>query len=59
MLRFYTSLLIIFTTLYGFSSENKEKNDTLNKFGLRAGLDIQKIIRSASCLLYTSDAADE
>ena len=48
MLRFYTSLLIIFTTLYGFSSENKEKNDTLNKYGLRAGLDIQKIIRSAS-----------
>ena len=38
----------MFTTLYGFSSENKQKNDTLNKYGLRAGLDIQKIIRSAS-----------
>mgnify|MGYP003318253351 CR=1 FL=1 len=48
MLRFYISLLIIFTTLHGFSSENKQKNDTLNKYGLRAGLDIQKIIRSAS-----------
>ena len=48
MSRFYTSLLIIFITLYGFSSENKQENDTLNKYGLRAGLDIQKIIRSVS-----------
>ena len=48
MLRFCTSLLIVFTTLNGFSFENKQKNDTLNKYGLRAGLDIQKIIRSAS-----------
>ena len=48
MLRFCTSLLLIFTTLHGFSSEIKQKNDTLNKYGLRAGLDIQKIIRSAS-----------
>lgn len=48
MLKSYISLLIVFTCSFSFATNNKQQNDTLNKFGIRAGIDIQKIIRSAT-----------
>ncbi len=48
MLKSYISLLIVFTCSFSLATNNKQQNDTLNKFGIRAGVDIQKIIRSAT-----------
>lgn len=48
MLKSYISLLIVLTCSFSFATNNKQQNDTLNKFGIRAGIDIQKIIRSAT-----------
>ena len=48
MLKSYISLLIVLTCSFSFATNYKQQNDTLNKFGIRAGIDIQKIIRSAT-----------
>ena len=48
MLKSYISLLIVFTCSFSLATNNKLQNDTLNKFGIRAGIDIQKIIISAT-----------
>ena len=49
MSRFFTSIILTLT----FSSFFANTNDTIEKFGIRAGIDIQKIIKSATDDDYT------
>ena len=52
MLRFFISLFTVF--FINISHGNVDlKNDTIEKFGIRAGIDLNKIIRSASNSNYT------
>ena len=52
MLRFFISLFTVF--FVNISHGNVDlKNDTIEKFGIRAGIDLNKIIRSASNSNYT------
>ena len=52
MLRFFISLFTVF--FVNISHGNVDlKNDTIEKFGIRAGVDLNKIIRSASNSNYT------
>ena len=52
MLRFFISLFTVF--FINISHGNVDlKNDTIEKFGIRAGIDLNKIIRSASNGNYT------
>ena len=52
MLRFFISLFTVF--FVNISHGNIDlKNDTIEKFGIRAGVDLNKIIRSASNSNYT------
>ena len=44
MSRFFTSIILTLT----FNSFSASTNDTIEKFGIRAGIDIQKIIKSAT-----------
>ena len=44
MSRFFTSVILTLT----FNSFSASTNDTIKKFGIRAGIDIQKIIKSAT-----------
>ena len=52
MLRFYISLFFLFIFLIS-SANNKQNNDTIKKFGVRTGIDINKIISSATNNSYT------
>ena len=52
MLRFFISLLTVFFINISHANINL-KNDTIEKFGIRAGIDLNKIIRSASNSYYT------
>ena len=49
MSRFFTSIILTLT----FNSFSASTNDTIEKFGIRAGIDIQKIIKSATDNDYT------
>jgi len=49
MSRFFTSIILTFI----FSSLSASTNDTIEKFGVRAAIDIQKIIKSATDNDYT------
>ena len=49
MSRFFTSIILTLT-FYSFSANT---NDTIEKFGIRAGIDIQKIIKSVTDNDYT------
>ena len=49
MSRFFTSVILTLT----FNSFSASTNDTIKKFGIRAGIDIQKIIKSATDNDYT------
>tara|TARA_S200000501_G_scaffold282797_1_gene266963 strand:+ start:3820 stop:4491 length:672 start_codon:yes stop_codon:yes gene_type:complete len=49
MSRFFTSIILTLT----FNSFSANTNDTIKKFGIRAGIDIQKIIKSATDNDYT------
>ena len=49
MSRFFTSIILTFI----FSSLSASTNDTIEKFGVRAAIDIQKIIKSTSDDDYT------
>ena len=49
MSRFFTSIILTLT----FNSFLASTNDTIEKFGIRAGIDIQKIIKSATDNDYT------
>ena len=52
MSRFFISLFTVF--FINISHGNVDlKNDTIDKFGIRAGIDLNKIIRSASNSYYT------
>lgn len=52
MLRFFISLFTVF--FLNISHGNIDlKNDTIEKFGIRAGIDLNKIIKSASNINYT------
>jgi len=46
MLRFYISLFFLFVISIGYSKT--QNNDTIEKFGIRAGVDLNKIIKSAT-----------
>lgn len=52
MLRFFISLFTVFFINISHANVNL-KNDTIEKFGIRAGVDLNKIIRSASNSNYT------
>lgn len=52
MLRFFISLFTVFFINISHGNVNL-KNDTIEKFGIRAGIDLNKIIRSASNSNYT------
>ena len=52
MLRFFISLFTVFFINISHANVNL-KNDTIEKFGIRAGIDLNKIIRSASNSNYT------
>ena len=52
MLRFFISLFTVFFINISHANINL-KNDTIEKFGIRAGIDLNKIIRSASNSNYT------
>ena len=52
MLRFFISLFTVFFINISLANVNL-KNDTIEKFGIRAGIDLNKIIRSASNSNYT------
>ena len=49
MSRFFTSIILTLT----FNSFSASTNDTIEKFGIRAGIDIHKIIKSANDNDYT------
>ena len=49
MSRFFTSVILTLT----FNSFSASTNDTIEKFGIRAGIDIQKIIKSTTDNDYT------
>ena len=49
MSRFFTSVILTLA----FNSFSASTNDTIEKFGIRAGIDIQKIIKSATDNDYT------
>ncbi len=49
MSRFFTSIILTLT----FNSFSASTNDTIEKYGIRAGIDIQKIIKSATDNDYT------
>lgn len=46
MLKYFISFLIIF--FFTINSNSTESNDTIEKFGIRAGIDLNKVIRSAT-----------
>ena len=52
MLRFFISLFTVFFINISHANVNL-KNDTIEKFGIRAGIDLNKIIKSASNSNYT------
>ena len=52
MLRYFISLFTVFFINISHANVNL-KNDTIEKFGIRAGIDLNKIIKSASNSNYT------
>ena len=52
MSRFFISLFTVFFINISYGNVDL-KNDTIDKFGIRAGIDLNKIIRSASNSYYT------